>query len=69
MVNTETNLEKESSAIWDSNKGSCSEAACGAVEQNPAEQRAGETPLTGEEHLSIGGGRTSYGEHHLFYSG
>jgi len=57
MVNTETNLEKkESSVIWDSNKGSCSEAPCGAAEQNPTEQIAGETALTGEEHLSIGGG-------------
>jgi hypothetical protein len=33
---TETNLEKkESSAVWDSNKGSCSEAPRGAAEQNP----------------------------------
>jgi hypothetical protein len=57
MVNTETGLEKkESSAIWDFNKGSYSEAPCGAAEQNPDEQRAGKTPLTGEEHLSIGGG-------------
>ena len=70
MVNTETDLEKKkSSAIWDSNKGSCSEALCGAAEQNLAEQRAGETPLIGKEHLSIGGGRTSYGKYHLFYSG
>jgi len=70
MVNTETNLEKkEISAIWESNKGSCSEAPCLAAEQNPAEQRAGETPLIGEEHLSIGGGRTSYVEYHFFYSG
>jgi hypothetical protein len=63
-MNTETNLE-ESSAIWDSNKGSCSEAACGAANQNAAEERAGETPLFGEEHLFIGG-RTSYGEYHVF---
>jgi hypothetical protein len=67
-VNTETKLKKESSAIWDSNMGSCSEAPCGAAEQNPDEQRPGETPLTGEEHLSIRGGRTSYGEYHFFYS-
>ena len=54
MVNTETKLKKKKrSAIWDSNKGSCSEAPCGVTEQNPAEQRAGETPLTGEEHLSL----------------
>ena len=53
MVNTETNLQKkESPAIWDSNKGSCSEVLCGAAEQNPPEQRVGETPLTGEEHLA-----------------
>jgi len=26
------------------------------------EQRVGETPLTVEEHLSIGGGQTSYGK-------
>jgi hypothetical protein len=30
----------------DSNTGSC----LGAAEQNPDEQRAGETPLIGEEH-------------------
>jgi len=70
MNNTETNLEKkESSAVQESNKGSCSEVSCGAAEQNPVEQRAGETPLTWEEHLSIGGGQTSYGEYHFFYSG
>ena len=55
MMNTETKL-KESSAIWDSNTGSCSVASCGAAEQNLDEQRAGETPLIGEEHLSIRGG-------------
>jgi len=54
MDNTETNLEKESSAVWDSNKGLCPEAPCGAAEWNPVKQRVGETPLTGEEHLSIG---------------
>jgi hypothetical protein len=70
MVNTETDLErKESSEIWDDNKGSCSDAPCGAAEHNPAEQRAGETHLIGEEYLSIGGGRTSYDKCHLFYSG
>jgi hypothetical protein len=36
METTETNLKKkESSAVWDSNKGSCSEAPCGAAERNP----------------------------------
>jgi hypothetical protein len=70
MVNTETKLKKkESSAIWDSNTGFCSEDPCRAAEQNPNEQRAGETLLIGEEHLSIRGGRTSYGEYHFFYSG
>jgi hypothetical protein len=39
--------EKESSAIWASDKGSCTEAPHGATGQNPAEQKAGETPLTG----------------------
>ena len=62
MVHTETKLKKESSEIWDSNAGSCSEAPGGAAEQNPDEQRAGETPLIGEEHLSFRGGRTSFGE-------
>jgi len=38
MDNTETNLEeKESSAVWDSSKGSCSEASYGAAEQKPVE--------------------------------
>jgi hypothetical protein len=33
MENTEINLEKkESSAVWDSNKGTSSEAPCGAAE-------------------------------------
>jgi hypothetical protein len=27
--------KKETSAVWDSNKGSRSEAPCGAAEQNP----------------------------------
>jgi hypothetical protein len=53
MENTHVNLEhKESSAVWDSDKGSCSETLHGAAKQNPVEQRAGETPLTGEEYLS-----------------
>jgi hypothetical protein len=68
MVNTETKLKKESSAIWDSNTVSCSEAPCGAAEQNPDEQRAGETPLIGVEQLYIREGRTSYGEYHFIYS-
>jgi hypothetical protein len=56
MDNTEINLEKkESSAVWASNRDTCSEALCGAAELNPVEQGAGETPLTGEEHLSIRG--------------
>jgi hypothetical protein len=39
MENTEINLEKkESSAVWDSNKGTSSEAPCGATEQDPVEQ-------------------------------
>jgi hypothetical protein len=52
MGKTDLTLEqKEISAVWDSDKGSCSEAACGAAGQNPVERRAGETLLTGEEHL------------------
>jgi uncharacterized low-complexity protein len=47
---------KDSSAFWASNPGSCSEAPCGAAEQNPEEQRAGETPMIGEEQPSIRGG-------------
>jgi hypothetical protein len=67
MDNTEINLEnKEISAVWDSNEGSCSEAPCEAAEPNPVEQRAGGTHLTGEEHLSIGGGRTIYREYYSF---
>ena len=55
MENTVSNQEKtESSAVWVSSKGICSEAPCGAAEQNPVEQRKGGTPLIGEEHLSIG---------------
>jgi hypothetical protein len=57
MMNTETKLKKkESSAIWDSNTGFCLEASCGPAEQNPDEQRVGETALIGEEHLSVRGG-------------
>ena len=45
----------ESSAVWASSKGICSEAPCRAAdEQNPVERRTGGTPLIGEEHLSIG---------------
>jgi len=57
MVNTgKRSKKKESSAFWASNTGFCSEAPCGAAEQNPDEQIAGETPLIGEEHLSFRGG-------------
>jgi hypothetical protein len=42
--------EKESSAPWASDKGSCTEAPHGATAQSPAEQKADETPLTGGEH-------------------
>ena len=48
--------QQESSATLASDKGSCTEALGGADKQNLVERRAGETPLTGEEHLSIGGG-------------
>jgi hypothetical protein len=44
------NEEKESSASWASDKGSCTEAPHGATAQSPAEQKAGETPLIGGEH-------------------
>jgi hypothetical protein len=48
MENTKkTNDEKESSAPWASDKGSCTEATHGATAQSPAQQKAGETPLTG----------------------
>jgi len=47
-----TSEQKENSAVWDSDKGFCSEAPCGAAGQNPVEQRAGETALIGEERLS-----------------
>jgi len=54
MENTDINLgHKESSAEGDSEKGFCSKALqTGAAGQNPAEQGAHQTPLTGEEHLS-----------------
>jgi hypothetical protein len=40
MDNTVSNLEqKESSAVWDSEKGSCSEAPGGAAGQNPERWR------------------------------
>jgi uncharacterized low-complexity protein len=65
----ETLEQQESSATQASDKGSCSEALGGAAEQNLVEGKAGETPLTGEEHLSIGGGRTSYDKYRFFYSG
>jgi hypothetical protein len=41
---------KERSASGDSDTGSCTEAPNGAAGWDPVEQRAGETPLTGEEH-------------------
>ena len=55
MENTDINLEhKESSTVWDSEKGFCSEAPqTGAAGQNPVEQGAGDTPLIGEEHSSL----------------
>ena len=53
METTDLTLEQEeSSAVWDSETGSCSGAPWGAAGQNPVEQRAGETPLIGEEHFS-----------------
>ena len=53
MENTDINLKQnENSAVWDSNKGSCSEAPDGAAGQNPVEQRASETHLIGAENLS-----------------
>ena len=52
MENTAIKSEQmESSAVWASDKGSCSEAAGGAAGQNPAEHGTGGTPLIGEEHL------------------
>jgi len=61
--------QEESSATWASDKGSGSEATVGAAEQNLVEKRSGVTPLTGEEHLSIGGGRSGYGKYRCLYSG
>jgi hypothetical protein len=49
MLNLE---EKDSSAVWDSDMGSCSEAPCGAAGKGPVEQRVGGTPLIEGEHLS-----------------
>jgi hypothetical protein len=45
-----TSEHKERSASGDSDTGSCTEAPHGAAGWDPVEQRAGETPLTGEEH-------------------
>jgi hypothetical protein len=49
--------QMESSAVWASDKGSCSEAPEGATGQEPVESRTGGTPLIEEEHLS--GSQTS----------
>jgi hypothetical protein len=58
MENTEKNLEqRESSAVWASDKDSCSEAPEGATGQDPVKSITGGTPLIEEEHLS--GSRTS----------
>jgi len=55
MENPVSDLEKtESSAVWASSKGICSEVPCGAAEQNPVKRRTGWSPLIGEEHLFIG---------------
>ena len=54
MENMDTNLEqKDSSAVWASSKGSCTEAPGGAAGRSPVEQMADETPL-------IGGAPTTY---------
>ena len=45
--------KKESSAVWASSKGSCTEAPEGATAQVPDEQRTDETPLIG------GGGKST----------
>jgi len=42
----------ESSAVWASDKGSCSEAPKGAAGQNPVELGTGGTPVIEEEQLS-----------------
>ena len=53
MDNTEKKSEQtESSAVWASDKGSCSEAPEGATGQDPVESGTGGTPLIEEEHLS-----------------
>jgi hypothetical protein len=44
--------QMESSAVWASDKGSCSKALDGAAGQNPVELGTGGTPLIEEEHLS-----------------
>jgi len=46
--------QMESSAVWASDKGFCSEAPGGTAGWNPIEHGTGETPLIGEEHLSCG---------------
>ena len=43
--------QKESSAVWSSGKGSCTEALSGAAGQVPVERKAGKTPLIVGEHL------------------
>jgi hypothetical protein len=53
MDNTGKKSEQmESSAVWASDKGSCSEALEWATGQDPVESRTGGTPLIEEEHLS-----------------
>jgi hypothetical protein len=53
MENTDENIGKmESSAVWASDMGSCSEAPEGATGQDPVEFRTGGTPLIEEEHPS-----------------
>jgi hypothetical protein len=50
MKHSEGNLEKkENWAVRASSKGTSFGAPCGATEQDPVEQRAGGTPLIGEE--------------------
>jgi hypothetical protein len=53
MDNTDKKLEQmESSAVWASDVGSCSEALEGATGQDPVVSGTGGTPLSEEEHLS-----------------
>jgi hypothetical protein len=53
MDNTRKNLEqRKSSAVWASDKESCSEAPEGATGQDSATPITGGTPLIEEEHLS-----------------